>query len=144
LRYSEAELAERMRDAQWLLATVGVRDRFGDNGIVGLVMARPSGGALVIDTLLMSCRIIGRAVETAMLAYLCEEAARRGLREVRGRIVATTKNVPVRQLFSDHGFVQLPATAPSETSWSLPLARGRVPWPEWMKVRVVDGAEPAA
>jgi len=144
LRYTETELRERLRDSAWLVATVAVRDRFGDNGIVGLLMARPSDGALAIDTLLMSCRVIGRSVETAMLAFLCEEAARRGLSEVRGRIVPTAKNVPVRQLFADHGFTQLAAVASGETSWSMPLAGGGLGWPEWMKVRVVDGAQPAA
>ncbi len=143
LRYTETELRERLRDSAWLVATVAVRDRFGDNGIVGLLMARPSDGALAIDTLLMSCRVIGRSVETAMLAFLCEEAARRGLSEVRGRIVPTAKNVPVRQLFADHGFTQLAAVASGETSWSMPLAGGCLGWPEWMKVRVVDGAQPA-
>jgi FkbH-like protein len=145
-RYTEAELTARMREREWLLATVAVRDRFGDNGIVGLVMAQARDGALAIDTLLMSCRVIGRTVETAMLAFLCEEAGRRGLREIRGRIVPTAKNVPVRQLFADHGFAQLTAGAEGaeggETSWSLSLAGSGVTWPEWMKVRVIDGADP--
>jgi hypothetical protein len=66
------------------------------------------------------------------------------LSEVRGRIVPTAKNVPVRQLFADHGFTQLAAVASGETSWSMPLAGGGLGWPEWMKVRVVDGAQPAA
>src|SRR6185312_2652807 len=69
-RFTEAEIARRANDPAWVVATVGVRDRFGDNGIVGFVMARYAGDALDIDTLLLSCRVIGRTVETAMLAHL--------------------------------------------------------------------------
>ena len=139
VRYTEAELVERMRSAEWLLATVGVRDRFGDNGIVGLLMARPDRAALDIDTLLLSCRVIGRSVETAMLAFVCAQAGRRGLSEVRGRIVPTAKNVPVRELFAQHGFTQAANGDSGETSWSLSLAGGGVTWPDWMRVTVVDG-----
>ncbi|HVH68738.1 MAG TPA: HAD-IIIC family phosphatase [Gemmatimonadales bacterium] len=144
LRYAEADLRTRMRAPEWVLATVGVRDRFGDNGIVGVLMASPNDGALEIDTLLLSCRVIGRCVETAMLAFLCGEAARRGLREVRGRIVPTSKNPPVRDLFAQHGFERVAERDSGETSWSLPLARGGVMWPAWMKVTVVDETAPVA
>ncbi len=139
VRYTEAELVERMRTGEWLLATVGVRDRFGDNGIVGLLMARPDRRALDIDTLLLSCRVIGRSVETAMLAFVCAQAGRRGLSEVRGRIVPTAKNVPVRDLFAHHGFTQVANGDSGETAWRLSLAGGGVPWPAWMRVTVADG-----
>ena len=139
VRYTEAELVERMRTGEWLLATVGVRDRFGDNGIVGLLMARPDRTALDIDTLLLSCRVIGRSVETAMLAFVCAQAGRRGLSEVRGRIVPTAKNVPVRDLFAHHGFTQVANGDSGETAWRLSLAGGGVPWPAWMRVTVADG-----
>src|SRR6185437_736699 len=66
-RSTEAEIARRASDPAWVVATFGVRDRFGDNGIVGFVMARHAGDTLDIDTLLLSCRVIGRTVETAML-----------------------------------------------------------------------------
>jgi len=139
VRCTEAELVERMRSGEWLLATVSVRDRFGDNGIVGLLMARPDRRALDIDTLLLSCRVIGRSVETAMLAFVCAEAGRRGLSEVRGRIVPTAKNVPVRQVFAHHGFTQVANGDSGETAWRLSLAGGGVTWPAWMRVTVVDG-----
>ena len=81
-------------------------DRFGDNGIVGVMMARADGGALDIDTFLLSCRVMGRAVETAMLAYLCATSPRAGPEGGFGQLIPTAKNVPVRELFEKHGFAR--------------------------------------
>ena len=138
IRYNEAEMATRMSNSEWLLATVSVRDRFGENGIVGLVMAQASGGSLVIDSFLLSCRVIGRTVETAMLAYLCEEAGKRNLSELRGRIIPTAKNAPVRQLFEQHGFDKTSESESGESFWRLVLKEGAVAWPDWMKVHASD------
>jgi FkbH-like protein len=132
IRFSESELVERMKNPDWLLITTSVRDRFGDNGIVGLMMARFFSGILDIETFLLSCRVIGRGVETAMLAYLCEQAARRGTGTIQGRIIPTAKNVPVRDLFEKHRFEKLDETKTGETRWMLNLNEGPVPWPHWL------------
>lgn len=133
IRYSEAELARRMADPDWLAITVGVRDRFGDNGIVGVMMARAAGDSLDIDTFLLSCRVIGRTVETAMLAYLCDVAHARGLTKLRGRVVPTDKNVPIRDLFDKHGFSKQIEDDSGTTSWELDLKRSSVQRPAWFK-----------
>jgi FkbH-like protein len=134
IRLSESELAEHARNPNWLLATISVRDRFGDNGIVGLLIARVDSGILNIETLLLSCRVIGRGVETAMLAYLCDQALRRSARVLQGRIVPTAKNVPVRDLYSRHGFEKIAESESGETSWKLDLAKGPIAFPEWLRV----------
>lgn len=134
IRYSEAELAERMSDPDWLAVTVGVRDRFGDNGIVGVLMVRAVEDRLDIDTFLLSCRVIGRTVETAMLAYLCDAAQERGLKKLGGRMVPTDKNVPVRDLFEKHGFSKQSEDESGSTSWALDLECGLVLRPSWFRV----------
>jgi FkbH-like protein len=136
LRYGESDFVARMKDPDWLLVTVGVRDHFGDNGIVGLIMARSNGDALDVDTFLLSCRVIGRTIETAMLAYLCDQASRRGLQWVRGRVIPTAKNGPARDLYERHGFQKLAEDQSGETSWALDLSGGRITWPDWMRVTV--------
>ena len=137
-RYTEAEIDERLRDPSWVGFTVAVKDRFGDNGIVGVALARVEGRTLAIDTLLMSCRIIGRTVETAMLAHLCDEAITRGLASLKGRFVPTAKNAPARDLFERHGFVH-EADRDGGDDWCLDLATHRVEWPAWF-VRRSEGA----
>ena len=131
-RYSEAEIAQSLTDPGRIGFTVAVRDRFGDNGVVGVVLASEAQGSLEIDALLMSCRVIGRTVETAMLAQLCDEAQARRLSIVRGRIVITAKNAPARDLFERHGFVREHEDA-RESSWRLDLAGHRVEWPAWFE-----------
>jgi len=133
LRYTEGEVAKRMGDASWVVATTNVKDRFGDNGIVGITMAQQAGTSLEIDTLLLSCRVIGRTVETAMLAHLCDEARRRGATSIAGRIIPTAKNVPARDLFERHGFTKVDEDPSGATRWQLDLAFATVPWPAWFK-----------
>jgi FkbH-like protein len=133
LRFAESEIAERAEQPDWVLLAVSVRDRFGDNGIVGLMMARFESDSLNIETFLLSCRVIGRTVETAMLAYLCQKAANHGARTLRGRVVPTPKNAPARDVFSRHAFQKINETVSGETSWNLDLATTTVAWPEWIK-----------
>ena len=133
IRYSEAELAGRMADPDWLAITIGVRDRFGDNGIVGVMLAHVAGGHLNVDTFLLSCRVIGRTVETAMLAHLCDMALAQGLSKIKGRLVPTDKNVPVRDLFDKHGFSKLAEEDAGTTIWELNLAHNPVQRPPWFK-----------
>lgn len=133
-RYSEAELSARLADPDWIVTVVAVGDRFGDHGIVGVVMARMLEGGLHIDNFLLSCRVIGRTVETAMLAYLCDAALERGLQGLHGRIVPTAKNVPIRELFEKHGFDKRAEDAAGSTRWALALDARRVAWPPWFRV----------
>lgn len=135
LRFSESDLADRLKRPEWLLITVKVSDRFGDQGIVGLMMAQVHGGALEIETFLLSCRVIGRKIETAMLSHLGECAVRRGARLLRGRVIPTAKNAPARALFEQHGFEKLDELQNGEVRWILDLTRNMIPSPEWMHVR---------
>lgn len=130
-RYSEAEVAARMSADDWTLLTVGVRDRFGDNGIVGVMMARAQDKQFEIDTFLLSCRVIGRTVETAMLAQLCELALSRGLVRLSGQVRATAKNMPARDLFERHGFAKQSEDEAGNSHWMLDLREASITFPDW-------------
>jgi len=102
-RLSESDLrALANRDDARVLA-VHVRDRFGDYGFVGLIIAEFSADALDIDTFLLSCRVLGRGVEHRMLARLGELAAQRGLPRVQLQWRRTAKNCPARDFLLDVG-----------------------------------------
>src|SRR5262249_17486219 len=130
-RYSEAEVAKRMSDSSWLTATVAVKDRFRHNGIVGVIMALNDGLSIDVDTLLLSCRVIGRTVETAMLAWLCDEACKQGAQTITARVVPTKKNTPARDVFERHAFSKVHEDAAGATFWRLDLETGGVDWPMW-------------
>lgn len=131
-RYSESDIQARLTDQSWHCCTVRVGDRFGDHGIVGVQMARLSGTKLVVDTFLLSCRVIGRTVETAMLADLCSWAARHGATSIDAKLIPTPKNVPVRSLLPDHGFVQYEHDEIA-SSWRLDLTVNPIRRPEWFR-----------
>ena len=97
LRRSEAEL-RAIADGGAELLLVDVSDRFGDYGIVGLVVYRRGPEALEVDTFLLSCRALGRGVEQRILAELGRIAGDRGLALVDLSYRRTAKNRPAFQL----------------------------------------------
>lgn len=94
-------LADRGSPLDFLLR---LDDAFGPHGLVGLVLATPDGDAARIDNLLLSCRALGRGVETAMLGALATIARRRGLARLVGRIEPLPRNEPARDCLLRHGF----------------------------------------
>ncbi len=106
-RYSEAEYDAFLRDAQVIGLHLRLRDRFGDNGLIAVVIARAQGDALAIDSWLMSCRVLGREVERATLLLLVEQARARGLARLIGQYIPTSKNGMVRDLYERLGFQKI-------------------------------------
>ena len=81
IRRTEAEILELERSGATCLA-VEVKDRFGNYGLTGAAIFRVAGAALVVDTFLASCRVLGRGVEHRMVARLGEIAREHGLERV--------------------------------------------------------------
>ncbi|MGA2399065.1 MAG: HAD-IIIC family phosphatase [Steroidobacteraceae bacterium] len=81
-----------------------VADRFGDYGLVGVVILQRAGDSIDIDTFLMSCRVLGRGVEDAVFAAIADYAALQNATKLRGQYVPTNKNSLVADLYRDHGF----------------------------------------
>ncbi|MEM9291675.1 MAG: HAD-IIIC family phosphatase [Acidobacteriota bacterium] len=100
VRREEGELGRLLAAGELEARAVRVKDRFGDYGLVGLALFRSQGGELVVDTLLLSCRVLGKGVEHRLLATLGGEARARGLKEVAVPFRPTERNRPVR-LFLD-------------------------------------------
>jgi FkbH-like protein len=119
-RRSEDELRALLAQPGAAAFTYAVADRFGDNGIVGLAIVRSQGAALQLDTFLMSCRVIGRTVETAMLAHLLRHARASGASHLEGWFTPTAKNAPARDFYPTHGFTRL-EERDGATRWVLEL-----------------------
>ncbi len=103
-RYSFEEVAAMAADPSIDLYCATVSDKFGDYGLVGVGIVRSENGCSVFDTLLMSCRVLGRGVETAMISHGIELAARQGNSSIKGQYIPTKKNAMVADLFEKHGF----------------------------------------
>jgi FkbH-like protein len=124
----DAAAIRRILDAGGEVYAVGVEDRNSSYELMGVViLAGGPEGEAVIDSFLLSCRTLGRTVETAMLAFLCRRAKARGAAAITGDIVPTERNTPVRDLYSRHGFEA------AENRFRLPLDRA-VAMPEYFTV----------
>jgi len=82
-------------------------DRFGDMGLIAVGIVRVEGDVGRVDTLLMSCRVMGRGVEDAVLAHLVEAARELGAKSLLGEYRRTAKNDIVREYYRERGFAEL-------------------------------------
>ncbi len=98
-----ADLNARRRTPGNAVFSVSVQDKFGDYGIVGLIAAHKDGLRLEVDTLLMSCRVLGRGVEHGMIAALGRAAGELGAATVDIPVRVTQRNLPVRQFLATLG-----------------------------------------
>jgi FkbH-like protein len=134
-RYTEPQIAEMAKQPEWHIFSIRVRDRFGDHGLVGVAIAHDEGEQCEVDTFLLSCRVIGRTVETALLAHLAESAAQRGRKRLAGWFLPSKKNAPARDFYRQHGFEQQETNSTGEL-WTLDLNRSTLRCPEWIKLKV--------
>ncbi len=102
IRRSVSELS-RFVEAGGECVVLKAKDRFGDYGLVGVVLFRQEISALEVDTFLLSCRALGRGIEHRMLAYLGEIALERGCERVLVPYTSTTRNQPAHSFLEEVG-----------------------------------------
>ena len=137
-RYTEQQLAELARMPGWHVHVIKVRDRYADNGWVGVAITHDQQDTCEIEAFLLSCRVIGRSVETALVAHLASEARARGMHRLQGWFLPTRKNGPAKEFYRSHGFELSSQTTGGEL-WSIDLECRALRCPEW--VRVLTPAE---
>jgi len=120
-RYSEQEVAAAMECADVITLQIRLIDKFGDNGMIAVVIGKPSSGDLLIDTWLMSCRVLGRQVEQATLNLMVQEARRQGYRALIGEYRPTEKNIIVRDLYQKLGFSHQRSDEAGNSLWRLSI-----------------------
>ena len=118
-RHGLAELRAFMDDPRCVHLTLRLRDRFADHGLVAVLVAvgDAAGETLDIDTWLMSCRVLGRTAEAAMLARLSRQAVEQGYRWITGSYVPTAKNGLVRDVYARLGFERTAGSEDGTTRW---------------------------
>ena len=129
-RHTAAQLAQMIAEgaiALWLR----LADRFGDYGLVGAAIARPEGSKWTVDTLLLSCRVLGRGAETAFLAQLADACVRaRGGTELVGEYSPTSRNGQVAEFYPRHAFAPC-----SENRWRKKLSE-TVSAPSYIRIQL--------
>jgi FkbH-like protein len=121
-RYSEAEIAAVQANGDAVTVQARLADMFGDNGMISTVICRQKDRSLEIDSWIMSCRVLGRRVEEAILQHLIHEAKNRAAVELIGRYVPTARNGLVKDHFEKLGFSKVNADADGATTWRLAIA----------------------
>jgi len=132
-RHSAAALRDMMADAAWGMFVLRAADRFGDSGIVGIALVKVGEREALIDTLALSCRVIGRTLETALLSFVADWARTQGIERLDGEFVPTPKNAPAADFYQRHGFQPVGDSA-AMTRWSMNLCDARVEWPPYIRM----------
>jgi len=130
-RITEADAREWMSRHDVFTLAVRLADRFGDFGLTGVMVAFESEASLRIDSWLMSCRILGRGVEQAMLALALDEARRRGWGSLTGEFIPTPKNNLAAGIYSQFGFA-----ADGEGRYRLDVSDARIEVPVYFRLVV--------
>jgi FkbH-like protein len=111
-RRSEAEVTAVMHDPNFIGYSVRLKDRFGDHGLISIVIGEKAGDAMQVDTWLMSCRVLKRGVEEIVLNELVRLAKWKDCSSLLGTYLPTPKNEMVRDFYGKMGFT---LTSESET-----------------------------
>jgi FkbH-like protein len=137
-RYTEQQLAALAADSRWRVYTARVKDCFGDHGLVGVLIARATDDVWEIEAFLLSCRVIGRTIETASLAFLANAALAEGAHTLQGWFLPSPKNAPAQSCYADHQF-QLIAERDGGTLWARDLTAVPLACPDWITLRSSEG-----
>jgi FkbH-like protein len=126
-RYTEQQVAALEADPETITLQIRLADRFGELGMIGVVIARVREGQdgvreASVDTWLMSCRVLGRNVEEAMLMILLERAAAAGVARISAQYRPTPKNGMVRDLFDRLGLMLVGEDGAGVRDYTLPVA----------------------
>lgn len=117
-RYTQAEIEQVASDERYITLYGRLKDRFGDNGVVSLVIGHKEGAELHMDLWLMSCRVLKKDMEYAMMDALVAECQKQGIGTIYGYYYPTAKNAMVKDFYGTMGFEKIGEEAEKgDTSW---------------------------
>lgn len=124
-RYSQTDIEELANDSEHITLYGKLADKFGDNGVVSVVIGKIAGDShdeLHIELWLMSCRVLKRNMEFAMMDELVHEAKTRGIRQIYGYYYPTAKNAMVKDFYNLQGFTKVKEDADGNSTWLFEIA----------------------
>jgi FkbH-like protein len=116
-RYTSAEVEAIARDPGLIALYGRLADRFGDNGLVSVLIGRVFDETVELDLWLMSCRVLNREMEFAMFDALVEQCQARGIRKIVGVYIPSKKNSMVAGHYAGLGFTRLGESSGDHESW---------------------------
>ena len=135
-RYTEIEVKNMLKDPNVSIYTLQVKDKFGDEGLVGVAITKIlPDHKLDIDNFLMSCRVIGRKVETTFLTKLLRDAKNKSIFVINGKYIPTKKNGLVKDFYENHHFTkQKENKTDGSSEWQLNIESIDLNYPEFIQI----------
>ncbi len=104
-RYQEEEISNFAQDNNMLVGCAQVEDKFGDNGITGVfIIDKNNSSEWILDSFLLSCRVMGRKVEEAIMGHIINLAKDQGVKKIKADYIPTKKNIPCELFLPNYGF----------------------------------------
>lgn len=120
-RYSLKKIEDATEDEKKLTLYGKLEDKFGDNGVVSVLIGTKKGTALHMDLWLMSCRVLKRDMEYAMMDTLVRKCKEQGIKTIIGYYYPTIKNEMVKDFYSKMGFRKIREDESHNTTWEFSL-----------------------
>ena len=117
-RYTVSDIEQIAEDDNYISLYGKLIDRFGDNGLVSVVIGHIIEDTCHIDLWIMSCRVLKRDLEYAMMDELVKKCKERNIREIRGYYYPTAKNAMVKDFYSLQGFSKISEDEKGNSEWS--------------------------
>ena len=121
-RYTQEEIESIAKNPEYIDLYGRLEDRFGDNGVVSVVIGHQEKDLVNIELWLMSCRVLKRDMEFAMMDEFISICKERGVRTVIGYYYPTAKNAMVKDFYALHGFNKTAEDAEGNTVWKILVA----------------------
>lgn len=130
-RHAEKDL-ERLNASGAEIIPIGLADRYSAQEIIGLIILTPAGDSprgTLIETFLLSCRVLGRSVDTGILGWVCAHLKNQGVSVLEGLFHETPRNLPASRVYPEHGFADL-----GQGRYRLNLEDHPVALPQWFQI----------
>lgn len=137
-RYSVAEIEQMMEGDDHAVYSLVVGDKFGNAGLTGVAVLRYEGTAAIVENFLMSCRVIGRGVETGIWTRIAADAVARGCTELRAEYIPSAKNAQVADFYGRLGMPAYEETSEGVRRYAIAAADFAAPANPWIEMTYVE------
>jgi len=135
-RYTVEEIEAFSESENFQVITITLSDKFGDSGLTGLAIIDTNASeSWLIETFLLSCRILGRKAEDALLAHIIDTAKKEGAKSISGNFIPSEKNIPAKDFYNNCGFKKIDTVGNIET-WKFDLSN-RFDFPDFINYEVL-------
>lgn len=133
-RYTQAEVETLIRKNCIEVYPAKVSDNYGDFGIIGLALILKEKEQWIIDNFLLSCRVLGRGIEQAILSLIAQDAIKANIKKLIGLFVPTGKNSPAKDFYLKAGFIFWGKNEKGAEQWVLEIQKAESHCPSWINL----------